>query len=68
LMYLCDIQISISPEMLLSVCFAVLISRILPDGSAWGRDGVSRHWALGAFAALRTILAIGYRDHVAAMA
>jgi hypothetical protein len=42
-MYLCDIQISISPEMLLTVCFAVIIGRILADGSAWGRDGVSRH-------------------------
>jgi hypothetical protein len=66
-MYLCDIQISISPEMLLTVCFAMLISRILPGGSAWGRDGISRHWFVGACAALRTLLANGYRDHVAAL-
>jgi hypothetical protein len=67
LMYLCDFQISISPEMLLAICSAVLIGCILADGSTWGRDGVSRHWAVGACAALRTFLAIGYRDHVAAM-
>jgi hypothetical protein len=42
-MYLCDIQISISPEMLLTVCFAETVGRILADGSIWGRDGVSRH-------------------------
>ena len=56
--YLCDFQISISPEMLLTVCFAVPISRILPDGSAWGAG-----WSITALGCRRVRGAPSPRGH-----